>query len=335
MSRQKIALILGIPLIGSLCLMTGCAHKGLYRAIKILGEEGAIPRSMKLLTPVNAEVPLGVSVRQTADSSKSNAIELDPTRCFWLPDASSNSLSKIEFEDKSAQTLNTTIGVANIAAVGLKFKSVKSVKGTFKDVRYHSGLGVFDENRCEAVADKDYFVVSSGLSGLLELTTTAVLEAAPTAKVQIPNTPIDVQVEQGTATQRTVSFAATTPVFFAVATDRVKIKKSSTADEAIPLSSSKTVQFPQGFAGDVNLKPFDTGNNRVTLTISPATSVASKPPPDFVGTTCALAAEMTLEAGKGCYIWLDNAAIVLKVFIKDTVPSVRLDAYRTSKVEGL
>ncbi len=324
--------------VGALGLTAGCAHRepakqGLYGAIEIAVKSGGFSRSMKLLTPVQARSPLGVSVKQDTAPSNSEAIELATSRCFLLPNVGSDSLTNIEFNDESAQKLTTMLGVANIAEVGLKFNSAKSFKGSFKQVQFYSGLGVFDENRCGAVDNKEYFVVTGAMSGVLDVSTTAVFEAAPTAKVTIPNTPIDVKVEQSTAKERNIKFTSTAPVFFAAAAGWVRIQRSSTADEAIPLGSSKTVKFPATFAGEVNLKPFDTGNSTVALTISPELSVASEAPPDFKGNTCDLRTEMEMAVDSSCYIWLENAVIILKVFVKDTVPSVRLDAYRTSEVE--
>lgn len=311
----------------ALVVFTGC-RKGLYKAVDVLREEGAVAPSMVLMSPVNAESPLGTSVRRSPDA---DVIELAAERCFWLTATEPRSLNRVTFQDGTTRSLEVLLGVKNIADAGLKFKRSSATKGTFTDVKVVSGTGVFDPNRCSAKPGQRFQIVTGAISGVLDVVASLSLEVAPKASVTIPNTPVDVTVENGTANSRQARFTATEPVYFAAVSSWVTVETSSTKDEPIPATGVKSVAFPPGFSGSVVLKGFDSGNLQAHLTISPDNSVAGTASAESVaGTACTLRADTNLTVGSSCQIWLGNASIIVKVFMTDSYPMIRLDAYRTN-----
>jgi hypothetical protein len=283
---------------------------------------------MVLMTPLSAESPLGTSVRR---SDEEDVIELAAERCFWLTTVGTKSLDSVTFQDGTTRSLNVLLGVKNIADAGLKFKRSSATKGTFTDVKVVSGTGVFDPNRCSAKPGQRFQIVTGAISGTLDVVAALSLEVAPTASIKIPNTPVDVVVENGTSNSRQARFTAKAPVYFAAVSSWVTVESSSTKDEPIPPTGAKSVAFPPGFSGSVVLKGFDSGNMTAHLTISPDNSVEDKPSSaSGAGTACTLRQDTTLGVGSSCQIWLGNAAIIVKVFMADSYPMIRLDAYRTN-----
>lgn len=314
----------------SLSLLTGC-HSGLYRAVKVLRQEGTVPPSMKLLTPVSGTSPLGTSVRPQK-KRWSEAIELQPEKCFWIKDVGTRALKSVEFTDAQQQSLNVMLGVQNIADVGLKFKRMVGTTGKFHDVKAFSGTGVFDGNQCALKEGGRYRIVTGALSGTFKVTTSTDLSVAPGAAITIPNTPVDVKVENETAKQRKATFVSKEPVFFTATTSLVTVEKSSTKKEPIPPGGMRNLAFPTGFTGHVVMNKFDSGNMTATFIVKPDLSVAGMPPEGFTGTSCNLNAETSLVVGRSCHIWFRNAAIILNVEMDGNVPMFYLDAYRTNLI---
>lgn len=313
----------------ALSALPGC-HNGLYRAVDVLRSEGVVAPSMKLLTPVSERSPLGVSVKRT---SAAEAVELAPEQCFWIKDVGAASLDRVVFTDTTARSLDLMLGAGSVASAGLKLTRGSATSGVFTDVKAVSGTGVFDGNRCETGPEQRFLIVTSALSGTLHIDASVRVEGAPQVKIPIPDSPVQVQLQGGESRRRKAVFSASEPVFFAAASSWVTVKKSSTSPAPIALDSSKQVDFPAGFSGDVTLMPFDAGNMEANFTVNPDTSVSSSPPEGFTGTNCALRTPMRLPPGSSCYVWLGNAVVILKISLNDAAPALRMDAYRTTLVQ--
>lgn len=307
-------------------LLCGC-RGGLYRAVDVLRSEGVVAPGMKLLSPVSERSPLGVTVKPAGSPE---AVELTPERCFYLSEVGATSLDRVRFTDRSASSLAVMVGVHSLAGAGIELARSGVTTGVFTDVTAFSGIGAFDGNRCEAAPGRQFLVVTSALRGTLDIGAAVSVRSTARARLALPGSPLAIQVQAGAARRRKASFSAARPVFFAAASSRVIVTKSSIMPAPISLREARQIDLPAGFSGVVAVMPFDAGNMEATVTVRPDISTPTGAPRDFTGTSCPPHQPTKLAPGAACHVWLGNAVIILKVVMNDATPTIRMEAYRTT-----